>query len=97
VLSQAGTGDEPFVPTVYRFQARPVDPAELTRQDPAPSIVDWPVTTGVTLASASECARVDASTVGSLFLDAKQNTYFKEGDIVYQLAVAGALPGDPAC
>ena len=85
------------MPTVYRLQARAVDPTELPRQDPAPTIVDWPATTGVSLASSTECARVDASAVGSLFLDAKQNTYFKEGDIVYQLSVAGVLPGDPAC
>jgi hypothetical protein len=35
--------------------------------------------------------------VGSLFLDAKQNTYFKDAEIVYEVAVAGVLPGDPAC
>jgi hypothetical protein len=89
--------DQPFVPTTYRFQARAIDPAELDSQQPAPSVVEWPAAVGVSLASATTCARVDAATVGSLFLDAKQNTYFKDGDVVYQLAVAGVLPGDPAC
>lgn len=88
---------QPFVPEVYRFQARAIDPAELTRQDPAPSVVDWPATSSMSLADATTCARLEAGAVGSLFLDAKQNTYFKDGDIVYQLAVAGVLPGDPAC
>jgi hypothetical protein len=97
----AGAGnlgaDEGFVPTAYRLQARTIDPAELTGQDPAPSVVDWPSTTGVLLAEAATCARVDAAAVGSLFLGAKQNTYFKDGDVVHQLSVAGVLPGDPAC
>lgn len=89
--------DAEFVPTTYRFQARAVDPSELTGQDPAPTVVDWPAGAAVVLAEATECARVDAAAVGTLFIDAKQNTYFKEGDAVYQLAVAGVLPGDPVC
>jgi hypothetical protein len=89
--------DEAFVPTSYRFQARVVDPTELTSQDPAPTTVDWPATAGVLLADSTTCARVEAGAVGSLFIDAKQNTYFKDGDVVYQLSVAGVLPGDPAC
>jgi len=89
--------DGPFVPTAYRLQARAVDPTELSNQEPAPSVVDWPAATGVSLVTATECARVDAASAGSLFTDAKQNTYFKEGDIVYQVSVAGVLPGDSAC
>ena len=89
--------DQPFVPTTYRFQARVVGPDELAGQEPAPTIVAWPAEAGVSLASAATCARVDAAAVGSLFLDAKQNTYFTEGDATYQLAVAGVLPGDPVC
>ncbi len=89
--------DQPFEAQTYRFQARAIDPTELTNQDPAPSVVEWPAATGVSLAAATTCARVEATTVGSLFVDAKQNTYFQEGDVVYQLAVAGVLPGDPPC
>jgi hypothetical protein len=89
--------EQPFVPEVYRFQARLADAAEAIAQQPAGSVVDWPSTTGVRLADATTCARVDAAKVGTLFVDAKQNTYFKEGDAVYQLSAAGVLPGDPAC
>ncbi|MEP7113414.1 MAG: hypothetical protein ABI862_09130 [Ilumatobacteraceae bacterium] len=89
--------DEPFVPTAYRFQARVVDPSEITGQDPAPSVVDWPATSSMSLAGATTCARLEAGAVGSLFSNAKQNTYFKDGEVVYQLAVAGVLPGDPDC
>jgi hypothetical protein len=89
--------DEPFEPTEYRFQARAVDTSELTGQDPAPTVVDWPATSSLSLAGATTCARLEAGAVGSLFADAKQNTYFKDGDVVYQLSVAGVLPGDPAC
>jgi hypothetical protein len=89
--------DEPFVPTTYRFQARVVDPSELTGQDPAPTVVDWPATSSFSLAGAIECAQLEAGAVGSLFIDAKQNTYFKDGDVIYQLSVAGVLPGDPPC
>ena len=89
--------DEAFVATTYRLQARAIDPSELTGQDPAPTVVDWPADAAVSLADATTCARVDAVAVGSLFIDAKQNTYFKQGDVVYQLAVAGVLPGDPEC
>jgi hypothetical protein len=89
--------DGPFVPAAYRLQARAIDPAELTGQDVEPTVVDWPLEAGAALSAAAECARVDAAAVGSLFIDAKQNTYFKENDIVYQLAVAGVLPGDPVC
>ncbi|MEP7047722.1 MAG: hypothetical protein ABI949_13625 [Ilumatobacteraceae bacterium] len=101
VETAAGTAnlgaDQPFVPATYRFQARVVDPSELTGQDLPPTVVDWPETTGTSLKGAAACARVEATAVGTMFLDAKQNTYFKEGDIVYRLSVAGVLPGDPEC
>ncbi len=95
-VSNLGT-DEPFVASAYRLQAHAVDPTETSTQDPAPTVIDWPAASGISLVTATECARVAASAVGSLFTDATQNTYFKEGDIVYQVSVAGVLPGDPAC
>ncbi len=101
IETAAGAGnlgpDEEFVPTEYRFQARVVDPSEFTAQDPAPTVVDWPATSSMSLAGATECARLPADAVGTLFTDAKQNTYFRDGDVVYQLSVAGVLPGDPPC
>ena len=97
-VGEASLGqDQPFVADKYRFQARVVDQAELDSQQPAPTIVDWPGLTTLPLSSAATCAVIDAAAVGSLFVDAKQNTYFKDGDIVYQLAAAGVLPGDPDC
>ena len=97
-VGEASLGqDQPFVADKYRFQARVVDQAELDSQQPAPTIVEWPGLTTLPLSSAATCAVIDAAAVGSLFVDAKQNTYFKDGDIVYQLAAAGVLPGDPDC
>lgn len=90
----------PFVATEYRFRARVVDPSQSTPgtdQPVAPTIVDWPDGTGVELAAAGDCARVAASAVGSLFVDANQLTFFRDAGVVYSLAVRGVLPGDPAC
>lgn len=92
-----GSGDQPWVPAAYRLMATPVEPSQLGSQDPAPTVVDWPATAGVALVDAATCARVDAANVGTLFIDAKQNTYFNDGGVTYQVAVAGVLPGDPAC
>ena len=89
--------NETFVATTYRLRATATDPSALVGQEPAPIVIDWPAATGVSLADAGDCARVDAEAVGSLFIDATQNTYFRDGDIVYHLAVRGVLPGDPAC
>lgn len=86
-----------FEPAEYRLRAIPADEASLAGLDPAPTFVDWPTETGLDLAAAGECARLGADVVGSLFSDATQLTYFRTGDAVYGLAVAGVLPGDPAC
>jgi hypothetical protein len=85
-----------FAPTSYRFQARAVDPSELATDIP-PTIVEWPALTTLPLADATTCATLDAVAADPLFADAKQNTYFKDGDVVYQLSVAGVLPGDAPC
>jgi hypothetical protein len=96
-VGEANLGEnKPFVPTSYRFQARAIDPSELDT-DIAPTIVEWPALTTLPLADATTCATLDAVVAGPLFADAKQNTYFKDGDVVYQLSVAGVLPGDAAC
>jgi hypothetical protein len=86
-----------FIPVTYRLRASAVDLASLPQPDPGQSVVDWPADAGVSLADASECARVGATAVGSLFIEAMQNTYFKDGDIVYRVVARGVLPGDPAC
>jgi len=86
---------QPFVPDRYRLQAMVVDPTLWT--DPAPTVVAWPAGTGVALASATDCASLAAGVGDDLFADATQLTLFQEDDLVYQLAVAGVLPGDPSC
>ena len=93
---QLGT-EEMFVPTEYRLQAMPVVEADLAGMDPAPTIVDWPESTGLDLASAAECARISAEAAGTLFTDARSNTYFRQDDVLYSISVAGVLPGDPTC
>ena len=96
----AGGAGATFTASAYRFRARVVQPSDLassTDQPNPPTIVDWPNGTGVELAAATDCARVDATAVGTLFIDATQNTFFRQHDVVYSLAVRGVLPGDPAC
>ncbi len=84
-----------FNPSAYRFRATPTDPTQWS--DPQPTIVDWPVTSGVVLSESADCAVVSTDVIGTLFAEAKQTTLFKEGEIVYQLAVVGELPGDTGC
>lgn len=89
--------EEMFEPAEYRLQALPIAEADLAGMDPAPTIVDWPASTGLDLATAAECARLSSAAAGTLFADARSNTYFRQGDTLYALSVAGVLPGDPAC
>ena len=86
-----------FEPTEYRVRATPVVEADLAGMDPAPTIVDWPASIGLDLAAATECAWVRADAVGSVFAEADQLTHFRQGDVIYRIAVAGVLPGDPVC
>jgi hypothetical protein len=87
----------PFEPAAYRFQAFVVEPDAIAAQEPEPTLMEWPASTGVKLADAVECARIDAAAAGTLFTDALQNTYFTEAGVTYSLAVGRVLPGDPAC
>jgi hypothetical protein len=96
VAGAGNVGDEgAWVPDQYRFQAMAVDPTQWT--DPAPTVVEWPIETGVVLADSAQCAKTAATEVDELFANATQLTFFKEGDVVYQLAVVGVLPGDALC
>lgn len=87
--------DEPFIAEQYRFQAMVVDPTQWV--DPAPTIVEWPADLGVVLAESLQCATLAGAAAEPLFANATQLTFFQEGDDVYQLAIAGVLPGDPLC
>jgi hypothetical protein len=87
--------NQPVVPTKFRLQARVVDQAPISGQQP--TIVDWPADTTVPLATAATCVELDAAAVGSLLTSANTNTYFKDAGVVYQLSAVGVLPGDAAC
>lgn len=95
----AGAGnvgtDGAWSPTEYRFQAMAVDPTQWV--EPSPTIVEWPVETGIVLADSAQCAKAAAEKVDDLFANATQLTFFEEDELIYQLAVVGVLPGDAVC
>lgn len=96
VAGAANVGPEKaFIAEQYRFQAMAVDPTQWT--DPSPTIVEWPADAGVALADAAQCATIPASKGDDLFATATQLTFFREAELVYQLAVIGVLPGDALC
>lgn len=99
ITAVAGTGEVgepiPFDPDRYRLQAMEANPADWG--EPAPTVVDWPAGTGVLLAEAATCATATAEGVGQVLTAADQLTFFREGDVVYQVFAAGMLPGDAEC
>ena len=98
LVGENNLGEESvFVPDEYRFQSYVANEAEFAGIEPPPVIVDWPSSTGVTLASASECVRLSAAVGTPIFASATETTIFRDGDALYRLAVAPVLPGDPAC
>ena len=90
-----GTGDM-YAPTEFRMQSRVVTKEEFDSVESA-TMVDWPAEISVRLADALTCARVSGAAATKTLNDAKQNTYFKDADVLYSLAAVGVLPGDPAC
>jgi hypothetical protein len=86
-----------FEPSEYRLRATPVTESDLAGIDPPPTIVDWPAATGLDLATAADCARLSVEAAGTLFTAADQLTVFRQDAVVYRIAVAAVLPGDPAC
>lgn len=99
VATAVGSGnvgsEAAFAPDGYRFQAMVVDPTQWA--DPAPTIVEWPADAGAVLADSTQCAVLAGAVGDSLFATATQLTFFQEAELVYQLSVAGVLPGDPSC
>ncbi|MCU1359052.1 MAG: hypothetical protein JWN99_341 [Ilumatobacteraceae bacterium] len=85
-----------LAPAEYRLQAAPTAEADLAGIEPAPTVTDWPASTGLDLSTAAECARLTAAAAGTVFADADSNTCFRQGDTLYRISVAGVLPGDPA-
>jgi len=86
-----------FEPAAYRLQSSVVDEATLDGYDVEPTVAEWPASTGLALADATGCARLDADAAGDVFDDATTLTFFRDGDALYSLAVAIELPGDPGC
>jgi hypothetical protein len=84
-------------PEEYRFQAMPTTEADLAGIEPAPTITDWPASTGIDLTAAAACTRTAAAVVGPIFMAADQITVFRQGDALFSLAVAPVLPGDDPC
>ena len=95
----AGTlgADRELVAEEYRLQSAPVAEAELAGLDPAPTVVDWPATSGLDLATATTCARLGVAEAGAVFVTATQNTYFRQAGILFRVFAAAVLPGDPTC
>jgi hypothetical protein len=88
--------DKPMVVESYRIQASAINAADIAGQEPAPQVVEWPATAGVTLASARTCAIAMGAKVGSVLQAATQTTVFSEGGTMYRMAAVAKLPGD-AC
>lgn len=86
-----------FEPTTYRLQSSVIDEASLSGYDVEPTLVDWPSATGLALADAATCATLTAEASGGVFDDATSLTFFRDGGVLYSLAVAAGLPGDAAC
>jgi len=86
-----------FTPAAYRIRARVAEQSEVDASTPTPAVVDWPASTGVRLADAANCATLTAEQAGTLLADARQNTFFRDGDSLYFVAAVALLPGDPAC
>ena len=80
-----------------RFAIRATPASQVPDDGVAPSEAVWPQAAGVRLADAAECQVVDATSLGTLFNEAKQNTRFVEDGVKYVLIVRPMLPGDPGC
>ena len=98
VVGAENLGEEAPVETAdYRIQTMVVTEDELTGYDPEPTIVDWALA-DVSLAGANECTLVPADVAGTVLMDAKQDTFFREtvtgSATVYRLSAVAVLPGD---
>lgn len=81
-----------FVPENYLIQAVEVATPATAADGLEPTIVDWPTTADVALADATECAVVGADSVGDLFTNADQLTFFVDDDVTYQVVAVQQLP-----
>ncbi len=81
-----------FAPDNYLIQSVEVPTPTTTADGIEPTIVDWPTTADVALADATQCAVVSAESVGDLFTNADQLTYFVDDGITYQVVAVQQLP-----
>ena len=82
----------PYVSDSFLVQARPATAAELG-DEIEPTVVPWPASLGVPLATADFCATIPWADGEALFADATQATLFDDGGTTYQLTVVPRLPG----
>lgn len=92
IVGADALGDpEPYRPSSYQLLAEPAgSPADLEADA---VVVDWPASTGVTLAGTTECTSVDAANVRDLLDAATQLTYFTEDGVAYRLVARPSYPG----
>lgn len=82
--------ERPYEPESYQLIAFPVDDPT---SDIEPTFVDWPESTGITLAELTECTEVPREAVGDLFASATQLTYFVESGVAYSVVPRPSYPG----
>ncbi len=81
-----------FAPDNYLIQSVEAATPTTTADGIEPTIVDWPTTADVALADATQCAVVSAESVGDLFTNADQLTYFVDDGVTYQVVAVQQLP-----
>lgn len=82
-------------PDAYGIEAIEVDDlSDLGSDGIEPTVVDWPDDAPVALADAASCTSIAADTVGELFAESNQLTFFDDEGITYQVFVRPSLPGD---
>jgi hypothetical protein len=84
--------EEPYVADAYRIRASVAGDASGLEIEP--TVVDWPADASVRLATATECAEVPVDEFADVFASATQLTWFRDGDVIYQVSAAPSLPGE---
>ncbi len=80
-----------YEPDAYHVIAAPIE--GLSGFEPEPTVVEWPLDSGVDLATATECVEVQREAIGDLFTEATQLTFFEQDGVTYQVTPRPAYPG----
>ncbi len=83
--------EELWAPEAFQLVAEPA--GDLSGYDPPATVVDWPAASSLSLAGLASCTEVAGSAVGEVLDTATQLTFFREGDVTYQLLARPAYPG----